>query len=69
MKAIKDCNWEVMIFEFPDYHWTAMTDDDIGVNEAICIFVSKLFKRKGNAIKNWKKFAELNNITNFKIVE
>ena len=69
MKAIKDCNWEVMICEFPDYHWSASTDDDVGVNKAIRIFMSKFFKRKGNAIKNWYKFAELNDITNFKIVE
>ena len=68
VKAIKDASWEVFIFnnEQQSYYWQARTI------EKIMIFDNRIKQNgfssgKHNAIKNFIKFAKLNNITNYEI--
>ena len=70
MKAIKDCEWTVAIRDYlsnrkPRYYFSAETFDNNGLLFSFKSRNDYVF-RKG-AVKNWKKFAELNGITNYKI--
>lgn len=65
MKALKDCKWLVVIqWDGTFHYWKARTKD-----YTVNIFFSKAFKISKSALKNWEKFAELNGITNYKIME
>lgn len=72
MKAIKDCKWNVTIETFYDsdmlHCWKAETKSDIGLTtedevEPIKTLWGRVYKRRQQAIDNWKKFAQLNGIT------
>lgn len=70
MKALKDCEWKVLIAKFfnSEYYWSADTDEqDSGID--LGSIISMNYKSKTAAKKAWKKFAKLNGITNYKIEE
>jgi len=67
MKALKDCEWKVRISDNYDgrYYWIADTKNESGIEDGY--FPSIDYKSKTAAKEAWKKFAELNGITNYKI--
>lgn len=67
MKALKDCKWEVKIIDdFNEYYWCATTKDNNGTSSID--FYGNDCEREERAINHWRKFAELNGITNYKIL-
>lgn len=77
MKALKDCKWEVTLESFYDsdmlWSWRAETKSDIGLTtedeiEPIKVFWGRTYKRKQHAVDNWRKFAEINGIKDYKII-
>ena len=73
MKALKDCKWEVEIeidsmkyLEGDYYYFVAISGENCGYTEKI-FSGEKDFKTRVGAINNFKKFAKLNGITNYKI--
>ena len=76
MKALKNCKWEVVITtESSDTnYWKATTKSITGFTDEhdgtpLKEYWGKVFSNRKSAINNWKKFAELNGITNYKIVD
>lgn len=68
MKAIKDCKWEVTFWGGEDgCYWYAETKDDSNLEDNL--ESNKQFETHRKAINNFKKFAKLNGITNYKIKE
>ena len=70
MKAIKDCKWEVIINYvkwIKGFRWDCnISRNNIGIgNYEFCS--NRVFPTPRNAILHFKEFAELNNITNYKI--
>jgi hypothetical protein len=69
MKAIKDCEFEVKIMRMPlqatkgiESYWVAETYDV----QTIRIESDKEYKNKESAKRNFRKFAKLNGIANYK---
>ena len=67
MKAIKDCEWEVLISgsKKDGFKWAAYLEvddyDQIGIKGNSVIRQShEKFDNKNSCIKNWKDFAQLN---------
>jgi hypothetical protein len=68
MKALKDCQYEIEIFEIIDcYCFRAKSL--VGAGIVNYTWGRKNYKYKKCAINNWKKFAKLNGITKYKIIE
>lgn len=67
MKALKDCKWEVTISKGTlRFFWYAWIEQNAGMDN----FESdKYFNTKVRAKQHFEKFAKLNGITNYKIVE
>ena len=78
MKALKDCRWEVEIADiYFGFHGDTMSycwiiDRIIGnhgmYSEWGQDYCKKEYKTKRGAINNWKKFAEINGITDWKFI-
>ena len=69
LKAIKDCKWEVEIYGSVGrgYWWRAFSyAANLGIVEWE-FNGDKKYKTKKTALNNFKKFAKLNGITNYKI--
>lgn len=78
MKALKDCKWNVTVETYYDdrqmFSWKAETKSNIGITDEddvtpIRVLWGKNYVHRVDSINNWKKFAKLNGITNYKIVE
>ena len=82
MKAIKDCYWEVEIIQDIDVddsaviYWEVKSlNTEVGKDvkeQGFCLdgdfYSYGIFYTKLEAIENFKKFAKLNGITNYKII-
>ena len=68
MKPLKDCKWIVPIYQFynNDYEWVATSCQQSNITE---LQSTNSYKTKKGAINNWKEFAKINGITNYKIKE
>ncbi len=67
MKAIKDCRWEITFGNTSCCYWEAYTPDNNGFS---CFFESQnIYKTNRGAENNWKRVAELNGITDWKVID
>jgi hypothetical protein len=73
MKAIKDARFIVTIVSEGcdtcgrQFHWYVNVQDDIGLHKSVTFSGSFVANHKEEAIENWERFAELNNIKNWEV--
>ena len=74
IKPLKNCHYEVGLYNHGAWAWEAATSDENGLNKGV-LDSGGLYKEDGSSItpqsakRHWKRFAELNGIKSFEWIE